>query len=422
MKKYLLLYIIFILPFLGAAQSLSIEELWQKAEWSRTSAEQETKIAIQQREIDIIKANRLPIFYADANLQRNLIIPTTPVPAIAFDPNAQDGAIIPLQFATKWSSKTGVQLEWNFFDPNRKNDITQQEINLKKSEIEKNETLVGWKINATLAYASIVLSTKQLEMARQDSIAYAAILQISKDRYDAGRISSAEYILAQQEMERKRIHIYEAWTVLQEASLELQKYLNEEISTVNSSINDILTHLAKHHVESFEIQKLLLDNQLSELNITQLKNQRLPSLSLNGYYGYQFFDNRLDITNKDQWYGNSYANIALRIPISDYIWKNSALKKATLESKLSAIQLENKRLEDNIEAKQNERKILSTQQKINRLKEIEKLALQNKTEQFKIYKAGRMLLSDFNEVIIAHNKAQQDIWQSEYDLIGIILE
>src|SRR5690606_7761934 len=69
--------------------------------------------------------------YGDANLQRNLIIPTTPVPTIAFDLDAAEGVIIPLKFTTKWSAKVGLQAEWRIFDPKQRLDEKERELHNK---------------------------------------------------------------------------------------------------------------------------------------------------------------------------------------------------------------------------------------------------------------------------------------------------
>src|SRR5690606_23885020 len=134
-----------------------------------------------------VLTNRIPVFYVDANIQRNLIIPTTPVPAIAFDPTAPDGAIIPLKFATKWSSKAGIQLEWNLFDPKRKANEQEQKLNVEKALLQAKEHAQDWQRDAALAYASVVLATQQYELALQDSTTYAEILDVYRARYEAGR-------------------------------------------------------------------------------------------------------------------------------------------------------------------------------------------------------------------------------------------
>src|SRR5690606_18198232 len=51
---------------------------------------------------------RIPMVYADAQLQRNWIIPVTQMPANAFDPSEPEGKKLPLRFTTRWTSHAGI--------------------------------------------------------------------------------------------------------------------------------------------------------------------------------------------------------------------------------------------------------------------------------------------------------------------------
>ncbi|UZJ62997.1 TolC family protein [Sphingobacterium sp. KU25419] len=314
MKKILII-ILAIFPIFVQAQTLSIEQLWNNVDQSLTHQQDLLRKEIKEQELKEIKSSRIPVFYMDANLQRNLIIPTTPVPAIAFDPNALDGAIIPLKFATKWSSKAGIQMEWSLFDPKRQLNEKQQSLEIQKAEIISDQHKQDWKHDATLAYASVVLATQQYEMALKDSASYEDILEISKTRYEAGRLPSNQYLSAQQEYERKRITLYEAWSVLIDADLELRKYTNlENTQTLSSNIGAIkgfVEHLKK---ENFAIKSIALDQQINLLQRRSIKKQLLPTLTANAYLGKQYFSNEFRLDKNNAWYGNSYVNIALRIP------------------------------------------------------------------------------------------------------------
>lgn len=237
----ILVYLLSLLiPGLCQAQSLSIEGLWQQMESGIAHRQRALQVEVRKQELKEFQTNRIPVFYIDANLQRNLIVPTTPVPAIAFDPNATDGAIIPLKFATKWSSKAGLQVEWELFDPRRRLDEQQKSLEVKRAELDLRQQQVDWQCDATLAYAAVVLATEQYALAQQDSIAYQDILRVTQARYEEGREKSVNYLTAQQEFERKRIQLQEAWSVLWDADLELRRFTDLETTKVlSSNIKDI---------------------------------------------------------------------------------------------------------------------------------------------------------------------------------------
>jgi len=129
----------------------------------------------------------------------------------------------------------------------------------------------------------------------------------------------------------------------------------------------------------------------------------LPSLALNAYLGQQYFGNQLNLDKARFWYGNSYVNFALRIPISAHFTVQSNLKKELLNSTL----LENQR--------QQERKLA-------RLKQILQLAKEVKKEQEAAFREGRLILSEYNRACLDHNKAMLDIWQAEFDLVKLLLD
>lgn len=422
MKKFIP-YIFAIIPFALQGQTMSIQQLWENADQNLKYQQNQVQTQVIKQELLEIKSNRIPIFYIDANLQRNLIIPTTPVPAIAFDPNAQEGAIIPLKFATKWSSKAGVQVEWNIFDPKRRVEEKQKELEIQKSELEQKLTLQNWKKDATLAYASIVFATEQYNQAQEDTKLYEEIVSINKERYEAGREPSTNYIAAQQELERHTIQVYDAWAVLQEADLELRRYSNlDTIQHISSNFEDIRNSLQNFDHTNYEIASLEIDESISDLQLASVKRQLLPTLSFNGYLGEQYFSNELKLARKEEWFGNSFVNMALRIPLSGYFTTQPTIRKITLNADLIGKQMQDIARNDDIDDTQRKLKITAAERKIDSFRKIEKLALQNKNEQHEAYKAGRILLTEYSQVLMAYKKAKQDIWQAEYDLLQILID
>lgn len=422
MKK-ILFTVLIVFPLACAAQSLSIAQLYERLEQDLGYKQDVLQIQIARESYSELRVGRLPVFYVDANLQRNLIIPTTPVPAIAFDPTAPDGAIIPLKFATRWSSKAGIQLEWNLFDPKRRAEEKEQLLNLEKSEIQQLQNAQSWRRDATLAYASIVLATQQYALTLKDSSAYAEILEISRLRYEEGREPAANYIAAQQESERKRMLMHEAWNVLIDADLELRHYIDlTGTESLTTDIDGIIAYIQPQEKVNYELKMLEIDQQITRMHQRSIRRQLLPSLSVNAYLGEQYFSNELNFTLKDQWYGNSFVNLAVRLPLSAYLTAQPTLRKAAYSYELTAIQIEQEQRADQIKKQQSTEKIKHARQKIGSFRHIERLAFQAKDGQHAAYLEGRILLTEYHQSVSAHIKALQDIWQAEYDLIQLLME
>lgn len=420
--KNIILYLLFIVPVTLNAQSLSIEDLWNKISETNTGRQKQTEVDIAQQNLKIERLNRYPVVYGDANLQRNLIIPTTPVPAIAFDPNAQDGAILPLQFATKWNAKAGVQAEWKFFDPNRKASVEEKKLLAEKALINQKQGLQNLKKDATLAYTSVVLASMQYQAAIQDSLRYNQILQTAKLRYEAGREDESQYMLAMQEYERKKIQLYETWTVLCEADLELQKFIDlKSVDQLSSGIENILKALQGYQNVNYEAKLYDADMKLSDNDYKLFKRQLLPTVTLNAYYGAQFFNNSFRLFSSTNWFGNSYANIAIRLPLSAYLVQSPSVSKINAERQLSKLQLEESIKLDVIKQKQKLHKTNAAELKIQALLKIIDLSDKSLEKQKLAYEAGRIMLSDFNKSSNSLNDNLKELWQAQFDLISIYL-
>jgi len=421
--KILYFLILLLISTTLQAQDLSIEDLWNKLSETNITKQKQLQVNIANQEINIERLNRLPLVYGDANLQRNLIIPTTPVPAIAFNPSAQEGAILPLKFATKWNSKAGIQAEWKVFDPNRKTTLTEKSLLLEKAQIEQKLSAQDLKKEATLAYASIVLASLQYQSALEDSIRYHQILETITIRYKAGRENYEQYITAQQEYERKRIQLYETYSVLYEANLELQKYieLDDKIIRLTSDIESIKEALISLKNVNYDAQLHKIDIDINENEKRLIKRQQLPTLTFNAYYGTQFFNNSLKHFMNENWYGNSYTNIALRIPISSYWSQAKSLNKIDNQQQLNQLKIDYSNTLEDIEISKQKSKINACEQKVILYENIKNLSLENLQKQEIELAEGRILISNYNRTLSTHNTNLKELWQAKYDLIRAYL-
>ena len=409
-------------PVLLQAQSLSIEQLLSNLLENNISQQNIIELKLSEQDIIIERLNRYPIVYGDISVQRNLIVPTTPVPAIAFDPSAAEGVYLPLKFSTKWNSKAGVQVEWKVFNPIQRLQEKQKNIKTKKIEIQQGEDLNQLIREATLAYASIVLASLQHRAALDDSTRYDQIAQTIRYRYEQGRESSEELLKAEQDLERKKIQIFETWSVLRDANLELYKYIDiQKVEKLSTSIDEIILTLYTSSDKNFEADLLEQDLLNNEIEKKIIKKQLLPTLTMNGYYGAQYFNENLSLTNKTSWYGNSYINLALRLPISDYLVQSKYLEKNILETRLTNLKLQENYKNKQIETQQKSAKIKANELKVQSLKKILSISEELIKNKQINYENGRILLADYKKVLIDHNAHLQNLWQTQYDMISLLL-
>lgn len=414
-----------LLPILLSAQSLSIEAAMDLVERGRLNQQDALKTEIRREALNEIRISRIPIFYADANMHHNLIRPTTPVPAIAFDPNAATDVVLPLKFATKWSAKAGVQLEWDLFDPTRRADTKEAELQIRKAENQHAENLKEQKRETALAYTAVVLATHQLNSARQDSMVFADMLEISSARSEAGREPFSAYVRAQQEFERSQIRLSEAWAVLWEADLALRKRIDLDGTITLDSDIEVIRAFARQIADddsiNHRLQDLSIDHALATVQNQRIQRGLWPSLRLNAYWGEQYYSNTLRLDREDAWFGNSFVTFSMRVPLSEYMVSRTAFRKAHLNRLLASLEIELEEEANQIHQRQRDLRIGNAEVKVSRLQRIELLAYQQVEEAEATYREGRSLLSGYYQAVADLNRAKQDVWQGVYDLIGELL-
>src|SRR5690606_21887356 len=122
------------------------------------------------------RLKRMPLVYGDANLQRNLIIPVTPVPANAFDPSAPEGELLPLRFTTRWTSNAGINGSFDLFNPQKKGAVQEAKIQEELTRLENATTANDVAYEAGMAYLSALIAAEQLRLAIVDSVTQSQVL------------------------------------------------------------------------------------------------------------------------------------------------------------------------------------------------------------------------------------------------------
>ncbi|RRJ91212.1 TolC family protein [Paenimyroides tangerinum] len=402
------------------AQGLSLEkalELANNPEYKQA----ELEVLKQEINLKIQKNKRLPLIYGDANVQRNLIVPVTPVPAIAFNPNAEPGEITPLKFATDWSAKAGLQLSLDLFNSQNQLNIKQAENQNRKAEIDKQQSAEDFKKLIIDLYAQAYLAQQQFEVSVLNENNFRETLQIIIKRNEAGRVSDLEKNAALQKAYELQLTVDESELILQNKYLQLANYFDITVfDSISTSIDDIIQQNLT--IADYEIEQLKLEIDAKEIEIQNNKLTSIPKLTFNAFYGGQFYDNQLKITNSDNWFGNSYVNLALRIPITENFEKRLKTKQFDFDKEIIQSKLETLEREKLNSDKQQQNDLLILSQKIQAYKQIVSLSESN----VKIVKAqvdaGTVLISEYNKELENLFSQNQKLWQTSYDLLKKRLE
>jgi len=404
------------------AQSLSIEELWSNTASYEKAKQAQASVALAKLKVKSEQLKRLPLIYGEGNLQRNLIIPATPVPAIAFDPNASPGDILPLKFATDWTAKGGVQFSFDIYNPQKAVGVETADLERRTAEIDYEKELLDRKKKSTAAYAKVIIATKQYEAARGDSALYAQIVAVVAERVKSGRALELDLNRARQELINKRTLVSESFQVLQMASIDLSRFIDtERYHTLSSSIDDIISKL-KDENQQLVLRRLALNREQIELEQANVKWEALPTFTLNAFYGSQYFSNQLRLFEKSDWFGNSYVTLGVKLPLSEAVDRNLKKKQLALEKQRVESQYREQLQLNSASRREHEATLSHARTKLANAREVEALSTKNTTLVRDRYEAGKTLLIELNEELSTHFKNKQNVWQAENDYVQALVE
>ncbi len=403
------------------AQTLSYTQALERAQ-SVSVEKADKELAVAQLKLKIQKAKQIPLIYGEANLQRNLVIPVTPVPSIAFDPSAQPGEITPLKFATNWSARAGVNGSWDLFNPvaiaNRAD--AKNQVNLAEIEREIAQQEIHKQITTT--YAQAVLAQQQLYVANELVKVYKKVSDIVNTRFNAGRASAYDKNNADKKLGELNYLVLEAESVLTNQFLNLADYVDVAgIDSLSTSF-DLLVEQTTNANFNAEEKRILAKQEFNAKQKRLSQLQSLPKVTLNAYYGSNYYDNSLQPFTSSNWFGNSYVNLNVRIPLTE-IYENSLKSKQVL--------LENEVLQTNLkeinqqDSKKQTQKLNTILALINKV-EMQKKALRLSQENYNIValrvEEGRSLLTELATEFDVYLQDHKNVWQSQYDLILKIVE
>ena len=281
----------------------------------------EANISVKESQLQYI-----PNIYLTTDVRRNLIIPATPVPANVFDPSAQEGELMYLKFNTRWNSSAGVNLNYDLFNPEKLNNVVEQKHLLKIQEYDAQISEKDLKERIALTYAECVIADEQQQLLKSDTTYFASLLnnanilylkeQISlsekNDAHKAYNMSISDYLEAEKIANyRKAELLYLIGIDVTTDNIETL-LLQEDIQTLLQKIKQIL--LSDYYDLEEARQQQVVD--LATLRIRSASLNYAPTLTLNGYYGTNYYNNEFTLFNNDYWRGNSYIGLSLKIPIT----------------------------------------------------------------------------------------------------------
>ncbi|WP_334641767.1 TolC family protein [Pedobacter sp. CAN_A7] len=381
---------------------------------------------IARENIAQVKWKRIPQVYADFNLQRNLIIPVTPVPANAFNPSAPEGELLPLRFSTKWTANTGLNAQVDLFNPQKKQELQEAKLQAEQSVTEQQQLENDIDFEVSKAYAAALIAEEQLRLAIADTVAKFKMVTMTQEQFDAGRLLLAELNLAKADRNTTLSHFDEATKINADATAQLLYHLGydpeaevkleftDDIESLFSSFQGVAMADSSQRLS---LKRLDQEEQMINVQLKGTKNGFLPVLAVQGYYGSNYFDNNFELFKSRNWNGNSFVNVGLRIPLTEGLERVKKISQLKLQQQVNRLEYQDQQHKNKLDGLAASREVALAEKKYTRAKDNFILAQENYQNVQAQYNNGRLLIGDFYKQSYAYEQEKNSYLNASYDFI-----
>jgi outer membrane protein len=314
---------------------------------------QKIKQQKDEQELARIKTGRIPNIYLSGDLRRNIIIPSTPIPAIMMDPSASTDKVVFMKFNTDWNSGTGINLTYDIFNPATIKQTSEQRIQNKINGYESQITERELVSNVTMAYAECVIAQAQYEALKGDTAYYSKSLKDAYELYNKEKISLADKNEILISYNTSLMKFMQAGRILNSAKADLLYLLGVVVNEKNISelsTSDDIPTLYNKVIKSIPVKgtlgssdtlsksiRLAQQSEVISLAASRIKSSNLrylPTVSLSGFYGTNFYGNNLSFTDNGVWHGNSYVALSLKIPLTQSITTTKEISQLKFQEQI----------------------------------------------------------------------------------------
>src|SRR5690606_20705801 len=100
---------------------------------------------------------------------------------------------------------------------------------------------------------------------------------------------------------------------------------------------------------SISYLRLVQNSALLDVQVQTERSSFLPSLTLNAYYGANYYDNSFDLFKSGNWNGNSFVTVALRLPISEGFERQRKISRLRLQQEADQMRFRDERNRNRLE-------------------------------------------------------------------------
>ena len=313
------------------------------------------------------------------------------------------------------------------------NGIKLSELNLAAATADLEKARDDIRVAVAQAYVQILYNQELLRVAREQAAHDEELLEQIRERLEVGKVSAAEVSAQQATLAQSRQSEIQAEGNLNIALLDLTQLLElpspEGFSIVTPEVGDPAQTLLMRPEAIYEeavavkpaVEAARLNVDYAELGIARAKGAYLPTLSLSGGLGSNFYTNSKFASDPfgTQLKNNfsQYVGLSLNIPIFQGFSVRNNVRTAELSYKGQQIQLESVKKALYKEIQQAYYNAVTAQARFAGSRETEESARQHYELTEEKYKVGKAGVADYNDARNSWLRAESEYIQARYQCL-----
>ncbi len=313
------------------------------------------------------------------------------------------------------------------------NGIKLSELNLAAATADLEKARDDIRVAVAQAYVQILYNQELLRVAREQAAHDEELLEQIRERLEVGKVSAAEVSAQQATLAQSRQSAIQAEGNLNIALLDLTQLLElpspEGFSIVTPEVGDPAQTLLMRPEAIYEeavavkpaVEAARLNVDYAELGIARAKGAYLPTLSLSGGLGSNFYTNSKFASDPfgTQLKNNfsQYVGLSLNIPIFQGFSVRNNVRTAEISYKGQQIQLESVKKALYKEIQQAYYNAVTAQARFAGSRETEESARQHYELTEEKYKVGKAGVADYNDARNSWLRAESEYIQARYQCL-----
>ncbi len=322
-------------------QGISLEQAIQTGLQNNLSIQRSVQdVAAAEWKVKEYKSIGYPQVNGEVNFQNFITLPTTLIPAQAFNPSAPEDQFMPVQFGTNFNVNGAITLSQLLFDGSYITGlkaaklypvISQQQLDMARRDLTYN--IKSAYYNAVVAKAGIgileELKDTTIVLLKKTGLLIAAGVSDSSN-YDQLELTIMNLEVAINRS--KRNHQLALQLLKHQMGVEVNTEIEPDITLMNLLQSIPPAELSEEFNPAVLIEHKLLETQvgLLELQTQVTKNKKLPSVGAFFTHQQQAMKNDLNLFEKDTWYPSTLWGLKIGIPI----WSSGQLKAVVKQNEI----------------------------------------------------------------------------------------